>query len=71
MRLPPSKCIKSITAGGITSDGAVNDLAISYSGTMMFAANGNVVKIWDLNKYVLYYTSGAGETFKLDLHRAI
>jgi hypothetical protein len=50
IRSPPAKCIKSITSGGVTSDSSINDLTVNHSGTHVFAANGNTVKIWDLNK---------------------
>ncbi|XP_028393675.1 kinesin-like protein KIF21A isoform X2 [Dendronephthya gigantea] len=51
IRSPPSKCIKSITSGGVTSDSAINDLTVNHPGTHVFAATGNTVKIWDLNNY--------------------
>ncbi|CAB3988481.1 Kinesin KIF21A [Paramuricea clavata] len=51
IRSPPAKCIKSITSGGVTSDSSINDLTVNHSGTHVFAANGNTVKIWDLNNY--------------------
>lgn len=52
VRSPPSKCIKTITSGGVTSDSTINDLTVNHPGTHVFAATGNTVKIWDLNKYL-------------------
>lgn len=51
IRCPPAKCIKTIISGGVPSDSTINDLTVNYKGTHVFAANGNTVKIWDLNNY--------------------
>lgn len=58
--------LSSISSSGLTQDGQVNssslqielpsgehhinDIAVNLSGTLMYSAVGNVVRVWDLRR---------------------
>ena len=53
------KCIKSLTPPGsslgsflssMTSETQINDLKLSSDGSMLYAAMGTTVRIWELDK---------------------
>lgn len=53
------KCIKSLTPPGsslgsflssMTSETQINDLKLSSDGSLLYAAMGNTVRIWDLDR---------------------
>jgi len=53
------KCIRSLTPQGsalgsflssMTSETQINDLKLAADGSLLFAAMGNTVRIWDLDR---------------------